>query len=1023
MSKIGMKNGKRVRNLLVIVAIFFLVGSFSYLQVRAAEEDSEPYPVPNDNLSDYLREKDFLTQTESGYERVYYNGSVVRIERYDTEFNKTGGMSIPMELSYWGGFYSDNDFYFLVEGEANTDEKDDAEVIRVIKYDKDWNRLGAASITGNLSLFGGDVRYPFDNGSVKMAEKDGILYIVTGHQSYVDPMYNMGHQGLLMMAVDIQNMTGSVVKCDNWHSFAQYIGIFNDDIYLLELSEGNRCTNLKKIETTSGRYRTTSISVFDYGGERTSAWALATRAYVDDLEISSENILGLGSSIDQSQYDDYTQDTSYNIYLTVTPLSDFSKDATTVKWLTEYNNDGKRFSGPSIVKINDNRFMVIWGESGDTDETISAEDVLSQYKVHYVFIDGAGNKIGREFVANAPWSDCHPILSGDKIVYYASNDLTVNFYTIDANTGSFTKKVCSSLNGRIKWTISDHVLRLSGYGPAKADKASLFSKFSDDIEKIIIEDGITEISQGMFTNLNKIQEVDLAETVEYVGDSAFARNDHTLKKVYVRGKNTAFGEGVFNTGYYWIGSGKSVITATIICWPGSTAEQYAKDNEIRYDYFIVPTEITLDSDKLTLQKGESQTLTASVIPEDSFDQSITWKSSNPGIATVDSNGVVKAVSGGKTVITARAFGGVEKNCEVTVIVNPESISIGEDELIMYFGNERKFEAILSPEDVTETKIKWNIDNTAIASMNNGTLRVWGAGKIVVTATTVNGLKATCNVFVISENNPDNPFADIKSGNWKYDAAMYVFSKGYMTGKGELIPGKVIFGADSPIRRSEFVQTLYSVEGKPDITYVEKFSDVKASDWFAKSVTWASGNGIVAGNPDNTFGVNGNATREQLALMLYKYAVYKGYDTTITEGEGKRVNDFSDAGKVSSWAENALNWALYYGIMSGTGDGRLNPKGNATRVQCAAMLRSLLVKIESGEIKPADAMLTGEELMEPVEIPEEELYPEEDESSEEEDVIPRKEEETSEEPVEDVTIEEPVEDVTIEDILNPEENPE
>ena len=72
---------KRVRKLLVIVAFFFLVGSFSYLQVQAAEEDSEPYPVPNDNLSDYLREKDFLTQTGNGYERVYYNGSMVRIER------------------------------------------------------------------------------------------------------------------------------------------------------------------------------------------------------------------------------------------------------------------------------------------------------------------------------------------------------------------------------------------------------------------------------------------------------------------------------------------------------------------------------------------------------------------------------------------------------------------------------------------------------------------------------------------------------------------------------------------------------------------------------------------------------------------------------------------------------------------------------------------------------------------------------------------------------------------------------
>ena len=983
---------KRVRNLLLIVFCFFLVGSFSTLQVRATEEDSEPYPVPDDNLVVYRIEEGFLTITDNGYERVYYDydTSMVRIEMYDAEFNKTGGLSIPMELSYWGGFYSDSDFNFLVEGEANEDENDDAEVVRVIKYDKNWNRLGAASITRNLSLFGGDVRYPFDSLSVKMAEKDGILYIVTGREGYVDPGEGQGHQGLLMMAVDIQNMTGSVIECDFMHSFAQYIRIVNDDIYLLELSEGWRCTSLKKIETTSGKYNTKFIHVFDYGGHRTSAWAVPTYAYVNDLEISSENILGLGTSIDQSQYDNYTKDTSFNIYLTVTPLSDFSKDATTVKWLTEYNNDGKSFSGPSMVKINDNRFMIMWGESGETDETINAEDVLDRYKVHYVFVDGAGNKISKEFVANAPLSNCHPILSGDKIVYYASNDLTVNFYTIDANTGSFTKKVYPTFNGISTWNLSDHVLRIAGNGPAKSSEEALFSDFFRfDIEKIIIEDGVTEISEGMFSGLYRLREVDLAETVEYVGDEAFEGNGYAIEKVYVKGKNTAFGKDVFNTGFYY--SGVPSISATIICWPGSVAEQYAKDNEIKYEYFTVPTEVTLDRDKLTIPKGESQTLTASVIPKDFFDQSIIWKSSNPGIATVDSNGVVKAVSAGKTVITARAFGGVEKTCEVKVIVNPETISIGADEHIMYFGNVKTLTVTITPSDVTEKNIIWTSSNTDIATVYNGVVRAKNKfGKTTITAKTVNGLKATYDITVFADNTPGNIFADIKADSWMYTPAKSVYDKGYMTGTGT-IEGRVIFSPNTDMNRTMFVQALYSMDGKPEVTYEQKFSDVMESAWYAKAVTWASNNGVVAGNPDGTFGINGKATREQLALMFYKYAVSKGFDVTVKPST--TLDGFTDANKVDSWALTAVKWAVERGIISGKGNAstgyRIDPIGKATRIECAAMMNKF------SEIYANAPKMGIEDIEEPFALPEEEIEDLPVPADETEDVIIDDEEDETE----------------------------
>ena len=272
-------------------------------------------------------------------------------------------------------------------------------------------------------------------------------------------------------------------------------------------------------------------------------------------------------------------------------------------------------------------------------------------------------------------------------------------------------------------------------------------------------------------------------------------------------------------------------------------------------------------------------------------------------------------------------------------VKPTSIKLNQTSATMYYGDELTLTATLAPSDVTENTITWTSSNPAVATVNNGVVKAKSGGKTTITAKTVNGLTATCSVAVVMDNDPSNPFADLKAEGWQYNAARYVYDNGYMKGKGEVIPGKVLFAPNEPIDRSQFVQTLYNFEGRPAVTYVQKFSDVKSTDWFAKPVTWAAQNQIVGGNPDGTFGVTGKATREQMARMFYSYAAYKGYDTSIVPGQGKRISDFSDGSLVSSWAETALNWALSHGVMSGKGNNKLDPKGSATRVECATMLRN------------------------------------------------------------------------------------
>ena len=144
--------------------------------------------------------------------------------------------------------------------------------------------------------------------------------------------------------------------------------------------------------------------------------------------------------------------------------------------------------------------------------------------------------------------------------------------------------------------------------------------------------------------------------------------------------------------------------------------------------------------------------------------------------------------------------------------------------------------------------------------------------------------------------------------------------------------------------------LYSCSGKPAVTGTSKtFPDVQKKAWYENAVLWASANNIANGYGDGTFGVGAKISRQDLALMLYKYAGSNGYDLTA---EANLTEQFQDASKVSTYAKNALDWAVTQGIISGKGKSgapraelRLDPQGSATRAECAAMMRKLLTQNE------------------------------------------------------------------------------
>lgn len=180
------------------------------------------------------------------------------------------------------------------------------------------------------------------------------------------------------------------------------------------------------------------------------------------------------------------------------------------------------------------------------------------------------------------------------------------------------------------------------------------------------------------------------------------------------------------------------------------------------------------------------------------------------------------------------------------------------------------------------------------------------------------------------------FTDVSENSWMYKGVDYVYQKGIMTGKAS-----DKFDPNGAMTRAEFVTTLYSMQGKPSVNYENKFTDVAKGQWYTNSVMWAYQNSVVSGYANGAFGTSDKITREQLALMLYKYAKDTcGVETTFDKDVLER---FADKNKISSWSKEALQWAVTNGVMSGKGE-NLDPRGNATRAECAAMLRSFDINI-------------------------------------------------------------------------------
>ena len=170
-----------------------------------------------------------------------------------------------------------------------------------------------------------------------------------------------------------------------------------------------------------------------------------------------------------------------------------------------------------------------------------------------------------------------------------------------------------------------------------------------------------------------------------------------------------------------------------------------------------------------------------------------------------------------------------------------------------------------------------------------------------------------------------PFTDVKSTDWFYDAVSFTYNMGIMDG---VETNK--FSPSTTITRGMVVTMLWRMAGEPYAsgTY---FDDVSYGRYYTTAVAWSARNNIIEGSGANTFGVDDPITREQLAVILYRYAKYMNYSTTTSSLYG-----YDDANKVSSWAKDAMGWAVRNGVIGGVTNTTLCPNNTATRAEVAQM---------------------------------------------------------------------------------------
>lgn len=341
------------------------------------------------------------------------------------------------------------------------------------------------------------------------------------------------------------------------------------------------------------------------------------------------------------------------------------------------------------------------------------------------------------------------------------------------------------------------------------------------------------------------------------------------------------------------------------------------------------THVTLDKTTLSLKRESTDTLTATVEPEDASNKNVTWASDNEAVATVDENGVVTAVSAGTANITVTTVDGKKTATCVVTVTNPSSSGSSRPRYDVTTPSKPENGSVtVDPErarsgsrvTVTVTPDSgYKLGELVVTDRDGKKLELTDKGNGQYTFTMPSGKVEVAAEFV--KEVEVSPFADVATDAYYYDAVKWAVEKGITNGVSEML-----FGPDQACTRAQIVTFLWRAAGSPEPKSGSSFADVAADAYYAKAVAWAVENGITKGTSETTFHPDETCTRAQGVTFLYRAL---GKLAAAQAG-------FTDVAADSYYAD-AVNWAAENGVTKGISETLFGPDGSCTRAQIVTFL--------------------------------------------------------------------------------------
>ena len=423
-------------------------------------------------------------------------------------------------------------------------------------------------------------------------------------------------------------------------------------------------------------------------------------------------------------------------------------------------------------------------------------------------------------------------------------------------------------------------------------------------------------------------------------------------------KESVNAEGVNYAKEYCLNfSGSSILTPESSCrlTVDGTVKSYA-------DVAMDPAEMTasvhknveiIAPDHVTVKMGETVDIPVKVanVEEGVSFAAVSGFEAIASVAEASDNGIkVAGHMYGEADVTITIPGtDVKKTVQITVgketgatDIQP-AVVLPQSAYMMSQGESLTIEPAVYPDDTLTGS--WSIINGEdVVKMDGDTVTALKEGEAVLRYTLAEEeVYAECRIIVDSDSGdpetppePDTPeFTDVHENDWYYDSVQYVSKNKLMTGLNE-----TTFGPLDSLARAQFAVILHRMNGEPDVPYSARFHDVGAGLWYTNAILWAADTQVVTGYSNGNFGPGDLINREQMALMMYRYANYKGYDTSARAD----FSSYQDASMVSDFAAEAMQWAVGEKIITGKyNETQLDPKGNASRAECATIIMRFVEK--------------------------------------------------------------------------------